>query len=210
MSEDTSELERRFFTLSIDMLCIAQFNGYFTRLNPAWEATLGFSRAVLQATPMFEFVHPDDLERTLEQNRRVKSGEQAVGFENRYRCQDGSYKWLLWNATADLDEQVIFSVARDITRRKQAEDDRERLVVELRTALTEVRQLEAILPICAYCKKIRDDDNYWQSVETYISHHTKAQFSHGICPACYASVVDPQLHHDTPPPDPGPAKDAKK
>src|SRR3990170_3252670 len=138
MPGEASNFEDRFFTLSIDMLCIAHFSGYFMRLNPAWEQTLGFSREELQATPMFDFVHPDDRARTLEQNRRVRSGEQALGFENRYRCKDGSYKWLLWNATADLEHQVIYSVARDITERKQGEQEREGLLRELQAALAEV------------------------------------------------------------------------
>ena len=187
------ELEDRFFTLSIDMLCIAHFSGYFQRLNPAWETTLGFSREELQSKRMFDFVHPDDRERTLEQNRIVRAGGQALGFENRYVCRDGSFKWLLWNARADLENQVIYSVARDITRRKQAEEERERLLKELQDALAEVRELQDILPICMYCKKIRDDANYWQSVEAYISRHTNSMFSHGICPACYDQVVRPQL-----------------
>jgi PAS domain S-box-containing protein len=183
------ELEDRFFTLSIDMLCIAHFSGYFHRLNPAWETTLGFSREELQSKRMFDFVHPDDRERTLEQNRIVRAGGQALGFENRYVCKDGSYKWLLWNARADLDNQVIYSVARDITRRKRAEEERERLLKELQDALAEVRELQEILPICMYCKRIRDDANYWQSVEAYITHHTKTRFSHGICPPCYEKAI---------------------
>ena len=186
----TRELEDRFFTLSIDMLCIAHFSGYFQRLNPAWETTLGFTRAELQSTRMFEFVHPDDRERTLAQNAVVRAGGQALGFENRYRCKDGSYKWLLWNARADLEHELIYSVARDITRRKQAEEERERLLAELQQALSEVKELQAILPICMYCKNIRNDKNYWQSVETYISHHTRTQFSHGICPDCYERAVE--------------------
>lgn len=193
MRDGAAGLESRFFTLSIDMLCIAHFSGYFLRLNPAWEATLGFSREELQARPMFEFVHPDDLARTLEQNRRVRHGGQALAFENRYRCKDGSYRWLLWNATADLDHQLIYSVARDITERKQAEQERERLMQELQTALAELKELRTILPICMYCKSIRNDENYWQTVEAYISHHTNAQFTHGICPTCYEKVVEPQL-----------------
>jgi PAS domain S-box-containing protein len=178
--EEAADLEDRFFTLSIDMLCIAHFSGYFKRLNPAWEKTLGFSREELQSKPMFDFVHPDDREHTLEQNRKVRSGVQALAFENRYRCKNGSYRWLLWNATADLDHELIYSVARDITESKQAEQDREQLLQEL----------QQILPICMYCKSIRDDQNYWQTVEAYISHHTKTRFSHGICPTCYENVVE--------------------
>ena len=64
---------------------------------------------------------------------------------------------------------------------------------ELSRALSEVKVLNALLPICSYCKKIRDDKDYWQSVESYISQHTNAQFSHGICPECYQKVVKPEL-----------------
>jgi PAS domain S-box-containing protein len=185
--------EQRFFELSIDMLCFARFDGFFQHLNPAWERTLGYSIAELQSRPMFEFVHPDDLERSIAQNRAVRAGGQAVHFENRYRCKDGSYKWLLWNAVADLERETIYSVARDITRRKVAEEERDRLVVELQAALAEVRTLQAILPICSYCKKVRDDENYWHSVEGYIQTHTDTQFSHGICPSCYATEIEPVI-----------------
>src|SRR5258708_22717818 len=99
MNEDVNESSERFFDLSIDLLCIAHFSGYFSRINPAWEKTLGFTREELQAAPFIDFVHPDDRERTLEKNREVRSGGQARSFENRYRCKDGSYKWFLWNAT---------------------------------------------------------------------------------------------------------------
>jgi PAS domain S-box-containing protein len=190
MQEGAPDLEDRFFTLSIDMLCIAHFSGYFKRLNPAWEKTLGFSREELQSRRMFEFVHPEDREDTLAQNQKVRNGAQALAFENRYRCKDGSYKWLLWNATADLDHQLIYSVARDITERKQREQEREQLLRQLQAVLADVKELQGMLPICMYCKRIRDDENYWQTVEAYISHHTNASFSHGICPACYDNVAE--------------------
>ena len=193
MSDDAANQEDRFFEVSIDMLCQLGFDGYFRRLNPAWQRTLGFTLQELMSRPFIEFVHPDDRARTLEQNARVRDGGQALGFENRYLCKDGSYRWLLWNATPERGEHVIYSVARDITARKHAEEERERLVRELRDALAEVRTLRAILPICSYCKKIRDDENYWQNVESYISLHTNTRFSHGICPSCFEKVVAPQL-----------------
>lgn len=185
--------EHRFFELSLDMLCFARFDGFFQHLNPAWERTLGYTIAELQSRPMFEFVHPDDRERTIAMNREVRAGGRAVHFENRYRCADGSYKWFLWNAIADVDRETIYSVARDITQRKEAEAERDRLVAELQSALAEVRTLQAILPICSYCKKVRDDENYWHSVEGYIQTHTDTQFSHGICPSCYVTEVEPIL-----------------
>lgn len=192
-AERMLDLEQRFFDLSLDMLCVLHFSGYFVRLNPPWEATLGFGRDELMSRPFIEFVHPDDRARTLGQNREVRGGGQARSFENRYLCKDGSYRWFLWNSRPDEARGLIYAVARDITERKAAEAERERLVHELQTALAEVRTLQGILPICSYCKSIRDDENYWQSVETYLAKHTHTQFSHGICPTCYAERVAPQL-----------------
>ena len=187
---DPVDMEHRFFELSLDLLCCADFSGYFKRLNRAWEVTLGFSRAELMSRPSIQFVHPEDRERTRDQNGEVKSGGQARSFENRYLCKDGSWRWLLWNATPDLDRRVIYSVARDVTTRKAAEAERERLVGELQAALAEVRTLRAYLPICSYCRKIRDDENYWQNVESYITTHTGTQVSHGICPSCDTTVME--------------------
>jgi PAS domain S-box-containing protein len=190
------ELEERFFEINLDLLCQLDFNGYFKRLNPAWERTLGWSRAELMSRPFIEFVHPDDRERTLSQNAEVRQGGQALGFENRYLCKDGSFRWFLWNAAPDADGRVIYSVARDVTERKRAEEDRELLLHELQTALAEVRTLRKILPICSYCRRVRDDENYWHSVETYISEHTSTRFSHGICPSCFETEIRPHLDED--------------
>lgn len=186
-------MDERFFDISIDLLCFLDFGGTFMKLNPAWERTLGWSREELTSRPFLEFVHPDDRQRTAEQNRKVRTGEQALGFQNRYMCRDGSYRWFRWNATADLERRVIYSVARDITDRKRADEEREELVRRLQDALTEVRMLRGILPICSYCKKIRDDEGHWSSVESYISRHTDTRFSHDICPTCCEREVEPLL-----------------
>jgi PAS domain S-box-containing protein len=187
------EMEDRFFVDSIDMLCFLDFNGHFKRLNPAWERTLGFTREELMSKPFIEFVHPDDRERTLNQNAAVRGGGRALGFENRYLCKDGSYRWFHWNAAPNSSERVIYSVARDVTRSKQAEAEREQMLKELQEALAEVKTLRAILPICSYCKKIRDDEDYWHHIESYISLHTPTLFSHGICPSCMTTEVEPRL-----------------
>jgi PAS domain S-box-containing protein len=185
--------EERFFELSIDMLCCLDYSGHFKRINPAWERALGYTIDELRSRPFIEFVHPDDRERTLEQNRKVRAGDHALSFENRYVCKDGSYRWLLWNAAPDSQHKVIYSVARDITERKRAEEEREQLVRDLLAALAEVRTLRAILPICSYCRKVRDDEDYWHSVEGYISQHTDMKFSHGVCPDCFENEVEPNL-----------------
>jgi PAS domain S-box-containing protein len=187
------EAEDRFFETSIDMLCFLGFNGHFKRLNPAWERTLGFTLEELMSRPFIEFVHPDDRERTLKKNGEVRAGGQALAFENRYLCKDGSYRWFRWNAAPDSPREVIYSVARDITASKQAEEEREQLVRELQAALAEVNTLREILPICTYCRKIRDDGNYWHTVEDYISEHTSSLFSHSICPSCMVIHVEPHM-----------------
>lgn len=72
-----------------------------------------------------------------------------------------------------------------ITQRRQAEAEKDKLIVELHMAMDEVKTLQGIVPICASCKKIRDDNGFWQQVEVYVSDHSDAKFSHGICPECF-------------------------
>ena len=98
----------------------------------------------------------------------------------------------MWNAAPDVEHGVIYGVARDITRRKRAEEERMALLRKLQETVAEVRTLQRILPICSYCKRIRDDRSYWQSVEDYVSRHTDTRFSHSICPECYETEVEPQ------------------
>ncbi len=118
-----AEQERdRFFNMSIDLLAIANFDGYFTRLNPAFERVLGFTHAELTTQPFLDFVHLEDRATTVAATQQLGAGEVLVSFENRYRCQDGSYRWLLWSAIPDLEQKLIYASGHDITDRKQAEE----------------------------------------------------------------------------------------
>ena len=112
----------RFFTLSIDMLCIAGYDGYFKRLNPAWERVLGYSVDELTSSPFLEFVHPDDRAATTAEMQGLVTGHSTISFENRYRAKNGIYRWMLWNATPFPEQQLIYAAARDITERKHAEE----------------------------------------------------------------------------------------
>jgi two-component system sensor histidine kinase/response regulator len=120
--KQVEEVLDRFFTDSLDMLCLADQQGYFKRLNPAWERTLGFTVDELCRHPFLDFIHPDDREITIAEMKRLSEGANTISFENRYRCADGSYRWLLWNATPLLSQQLIYADARDITERKFSEE----------------------------------------------------------------------------------------
>jgi len=109
----------RFFTLCLDMLAVAGFDGYFKRVNPAWERTLGWSEAELLSRPYMEFVHPDDREATNVEARKLSAqGLEVLYFENRYFHKDGTLRWLMWTSTPYPEQQVIYAAARDITERK--------------------------------------------------------------------------------------------
>jgi PAS domain S-box-containing protein len=112
----------RFFTLSLDLLCLAGFDGYFKRLNPAWERVLGYTTAELLARPYLDFVHPDDRHLTATQADTLGVGGTVITFDNRYLAKDGSYRWLQWNAVSLPGEQMIYAAARDVTERKQAKE----------------------------------------------------------------------------------------
>jgi PAS domain S-box-containing protein len=111
----------RFFTLSLDMLCVAGFDGYFKRLNPAWERILGYTREELMARPYVEFVHPDDRVQTSTEADKLSGGGHVLNFENRYLAKDGTYRWLDWAAVPYPSEQTVYAAARDITERKEAQ-----------------------------------------------------------------------------------------
>jgi PAS domain S-box-containing protein len=142
----TEEELDQLFTVSLDMLCIAGFDGYFKRINPAWEKLLGIPIEELLSKPFNEFVHPDDRDRTTAEAERLDEGEQVISFENRYRCGDGSYRWLLWNATPSVDNKLIFAVARDVTQRKEAER-RLSTGYAVTRVLAEAESLEAAAPL---------------------------------------------------------------
>ncbi len=113
---------QRFFDLSLELLCTASFDGYFKQLNPAWTEVLGWSREELRARPFIEFVHPDDLEATdLETSKLTTGAHVTIGFENRWRSKDGSWRWLRWTATIDHERQVFMALARDVTEERATE-----------------------------------------------------------------------------------------
>ncbi|HET6399203.1 MAG TPA: PAS domain S-box protein, partial [Candidatus Thermoplasmatota archaeon] len=118
--EAATRERRAFFDLSLDLLSIVGLDGRFREVNPAWTATLGWSRQELVGRPFLEFVHPDDVERTQQEAGRLATTGLPVPFENRYRARDGSYRWLRWTSAVEPHLGVYVSVASDVTQQREA------------------------------------------------------------------------------------------
>jgi PAS domain S-box-containing protein len=120
----------RIFDLSSDLITVADFEGHFTRVNPAVEQILSYTAAEFLARPYIQFVHPDDREKTRAATARILQGKKVTSFENRYVRKDGSYRVLEWTSTPVLREKLVYGVARDVTERRQAESELRRLAGE--------------------------------------------------------------------------------
>lgn len=114
-----SEEIEQFFDVTVEMLCIANTDGYFTRLNPAWEQVLGWTSQELMEKKFLEFVHPDDRDITNQAIAKLAGQQKVVNFLNRYLCRDGTYKWLEWRGTPV--NNTIYAAAQDITERRNIE-----------------------------------------------------------------------------------------
>ena len=144
-----------FFNESLDLLCIAGFDGRFKRLNPAWQQALGWTLEELQARPFLDFVHADDRPATRAEMDKLATGTATITFENRYRCKDGSCTWLQWTARPVPGQREIYAIARDVTRQKRLEEEilatldveRERVGRELHDGLCQ--DLAGIAAHCA-------------------------------------------------------------
>ncbi|MBU1105341.1 MAG: PAS domain S-box protein [Candidatus Riflebacteria bacterium] len=152
----------------------------FLAVNPAFEKLTGLKakdlvgKTVLEALPATE-------KYWIEQYGKVALTGESVEFENYSSELDKHYLVLAYRPA----ENQFACVIQDVTDKRKFGEEREKLVRELQKALEEVKTLHGIIPICAYCKKIRNDKGAWNAVEAYVSEHTHAVFSHGACPDCY-------------------------
>jgi PAS domain S-box-containing protein len=153
-----------YFDQSLDMLATANMSGWFTRVNPAWERTLGHSAQEMLSRPFIDFVHPDDREATNAETIALTGGShQTIRFRNRYRAADGNYRWLEWSAAASPAEEAIHAVARDVTAQHEAEQQLADNAKWLETKVAErTSDLEAAraetLQRLALASEYRDDD----------------------------------------------------
>ena len=126
--QQTEEERDRFFTLSLDLLCILDFEGNLKRFNPAFEAVLGYTHEELENQPFFNLIHCDDQTATHIEFEKLKAAIPVIDFENRYRTKDGAYRWLSWRASSVPEAGLIYAIARDITTAKHIESERLQLL----------------------------------------------------------------------------------
>jgi len=157
-----------------------------------WKRMLGYADAEIDGTfeDWRQRLHPDDRARALDTlDRYLRGDSRTYRLEHRLRCRDNTYKWILARGkvvqrTGDGKAKRVIGTITDISLRKRHETEREALITALQEALDKVKTLSGLLPICAMCKKIRDDQGYWNQIESYIAANADVDFSHSICPEC--------------------------
>jgi PAS domain S-box-containing protein len=158
---------------------------FYTSNNTACQM-LGYSLEEIKNLGVPD-IHPkEDLPYVIEQFEKQVRREIAVAKDLPVKRKDGSIFYADVNTSLVIlaGRTYLLGIFRDVTEHKRAEEEREKLIQELQKALAEVKTLSGLIPICASCKKIRDDKGYWNQIESYISDHSEAEFSHGICPDC--------------------------
>jgi PAS domain S-box-containing protein len=169
---------------SRDGIVVLEQDGKVYEANRRFADMLGYSIDEVQQLYVWDWDLIYTKEQLIEMLQSVD--DKGAHFETRHRRKDGTILdvELSNNGAVYRGQKLIFCLCRDITDRKQAEKERERLIEELKTALAEINTLRGLLPICSNCKKIRDDAGKWEQIEVYISKHSEAEFTHGLCPDC--------------------------
>jgi PAS domain S-box-containing protein len=198
--QESEERFRRVFEDGPLGIIIADQNYRVLKVNMALCEMLGYSEEELVGRTVEEFTCPEDVDKSVTLSKQALKGEIPLfQLEKRYVKKNRENLWVNLTATVIKDQEgkVLYAIGMvdDITERKAAEQERERLISQLKEALANIKTLKGLLPICAWCKKIRDDGGYWNKVEDYIKEHTDASFTHGICPECLKKV-DPETYQD--------------
>lgn len=155
--------------------------------NPQALELYDWPEEILTSKPLTYFIHEEDRQIVLDRHKARLRGETPPQvYDFRIITQAGVIRWVELKVAAITweDKPAALCFMLDISERKAIEHEREKLIADLQKALAKVHTLGGLLPICAHCKKIRDDGGYWNKIESYIEAHSKAEFSHSICPAC--------------------------
>jgi two-component system cell cycle sensor histidine kinase/response regulator CckA len=173
---------------SEDAIIGMTLDGNILSWNAGAEKMYGHTAAEIKGCSISMLIPSYRPEEPLQSYEKIKSGETIERYETVRLRKDGTVLHVSITLSPVKDAQGavtgISAIERDITKRRQEEEERLKLIDELTQALVKIKTLKGLLPICAACKKIRDDRGYWQKVEFYIMQHTHAEFTHGICPDC--------------------------
>lgn len=173
--------------------------GGFTFFNESFRKIMGYSQVELLGMNYKRYAADRENAKKVREiyNTVYRTGEPIIGFDWDIIIKDGKRRTVEVSVSLISDAEGrpegFRGIVRDITERRQVENERERLISELQKALSEVKKLSGLLPICASCKNIRDDKGYWKQIESYISDRSEAEFSHGICPDC-AKKLYPEFY----------------
>jgi len=171
-----------------EMLIVVDIEGKIRTVNKATLELLQYRGEEILGHSIEKIFKLEDIPQNWMEFERLIQEDKLNNFETHFTTKEERRIPILFSSSAIRGESghPLFFVctARDITERKRAEDEREKLVKDLQKALAEIKQLSGLLPICSGCKKIRDDKGYWNQIEEYISTHSEAIFSHGLCPVC--------------------------
>lgn len=186
---ESEERFRRSFDDAPIGLALVSLEGRWLRVNRVLCEMVGRSEAELLAIDFQTITHPDDLQTDLNFIQLMFAGKiRDYKMDKRYFHKDGGivYAQLNVSLVRTLEGKPLYFVSQiqDITERKHRETEREKLIGELREALAEVKTLSGMIPICGWCKNVRNDQGYWSTVEQYVRNHTGVTFSHGMCPEC--------------------------
>lgn len=194
--DELRETEERFRDLverAPDIIYRTDELGHFTYVNSAARRTMGYSLEELRGIRLLDLIRSDCREAAAEFYAKQAQGRiAATYYEFPAIARDGSEVWIGQNVRFLPRGQGCEAVARDITERKKAEQDREDLISKLEAALLNVKRLSGLLPMCASCKKVRNDQGYWREVDNYLREHAEIRVSHGVCPDC-AKTLYPDI-----------------
>ena len=184
MLKDEISRRRVLLDQSRDGIVVLHQNGKVYEVNKRYADMLGYSIEEMYRLYVWDWDTQFTKEQLIEMIRSVD--DVGAHFETRQRRKDGTLLdvELSNNGAIYGGEKLVFCICRDITNRKRAEIERNNLIVELKQTLAQVKTLSGLLPICSYCKRIRDDKGYWNKIESYIHDHSEAEFSHSVCPEC--------------------------
>ena len=193
MFKDKLNMQRLHFHMNNSPLAVIEFNKDYQIIYWSKQAENLFGwtadEVVGKTIDQLKWVHEKDVQRVaVLRDEMMKSHNTSNIHTNLIYRKDGSIIVCQWYNSALLDEKgeliSVYSQVMNITKRKLVEEEREKLIAELKDAMSKIKTLSGLLPICSSCKKIRDDKGYWNQIEQYISEHSKAEFTHGICPEC--------------------------